>query len=148
MIEITNLAMDIGHHIHYHDVVRCERQCLISLLNSKLTVFLKIEGGKIIDASYEGAFCAFSNASASQVTEFVKGMTLKEVEAIDKPKLFELIGDNLSDNPHRLSCIMFPLNTIKKACKKFLEHRSSNKQKTSLKDLDCHCDEHNAELGL
>lgn len=114
----------------------------------KLTVFLRIEGGKIVDASYEGAFCAFSNASASQVTEFIKGMTLEEVEAIDNPKLFQLIGDDLSDNPHRLSCILFPLRTVKEACKKYREHGPDKTHKKMKKGISCHCDEHNAEIGL
>lgn len=113
-----------------------------------LTVYLKIDGGRVTDASYEGAFCAFSNASASQVTEFVKGMGIEEVEAIDNPKLFKLIGDDLSDNPHRLSCILFPLNTVKKACKKFRENGPDKNPKKSKKEVECHCEEHNAELGL
>jgi nitrogen fixation NifU-like protein len=114
----------------------------------KLTIYLKIKDGKIADASYEGAFCAFSNASASQVTQFVKGMTLEEVDAIDNPKLFKLIGDDLSDNPHRLSCILFPLRTVKEACKKFKEHGPDKIHKKPKKESACHCDEHNAELGL
>ena len=113
-----------------------------------LLVYLKIKDGKIEDASYEGAFCAFSNASASQVTEFVKGMTLDEVLAIDKPRLFELIGDDLSDNPHRLSCILFPLDTVKKACEKYLDHGPEKQHEKMSKDIDCDCDDHNAELGL
>ena len=113
-----------------------------------LTVYLKIKNGKIEDASYEGAFCAFSNASASQVTEFVKGMKIEDVLALDKPKLFELLGDDLSDNPHRLSCILFPLNTIKRACKKYLEKKAGTKPSTNPKEVGCHCKEHNAELGI
>jgi len=113
-----------------------------------LMVFLKIKDGRIEDICYQGAFCAFSNASASQVTEFVKGMTLDEVLAIDNPKLFELIGDDLSDNPHRLSCILFPLNTVKKACEKYKQNGPDKNPQKLKKDIDCHCDEHNAELGI
>lgn len=113
-----------------------------------LMVYLKVKEGRIEDASYQGAFCAFSNASASQVTEFVKGMSLDEVLAIDKPRLFELIGDDLSDNPHRLSCILFPLDTVKKACEKYNEHGPEKDHEKMRKGIDCDCDDHNAELGL
>jgi nitrogen fixation NifU-like protein len=113
-----------------------------------IQVYLRIEDGKIADASYEGAFCAFSNASASQVTQVVKGMRLEEVEAIDRPRLFELVGDDLSDNPHRLKCILFPLNTIKSACRKFRENKAETKPKTDMDAINCHCGEHNEELGL
>jgi len=112
-----------------------------------LTVYLKIKDGRIEDISYQGAFCAFSNASASQVTETVKGMKLDEVLAIDEPRLFELIGEDLRDNPHRLSCILFPLTTIKRACEKYKSHTADNKPKP-LDEEDCHCDSHNSELGI
>ena len=113
-----------------------------------LMVFLKIKNGKISDASYQGAFCAFSNASASQVTEFVKGMALKEVLAIDNPKLFQLIGDDLSDNPHRLSCILFPLRTVKEVCKKYLENGPQKTEKKFRKGIPCHCSTENEAMGL
>ena len=113
-----------------------------------LMAFLKIKDGKIEDASYQGAFCAFSNASASQVTEFVKGMGIEEVLAIDNPKLFQLIGDDLSDNPHRLSCILFPLRIVKEACKKYVESGPQENKKSLGRDIPCHCDEHNAEIGI
>ena len=113
-----------------------------------IQVYLKIENGKITDASYEGAFCAFSNASASQVTEFVKGMHIEDVIAIDRPKLFELVGDDLSDNPHRLKCILFPLNTIKDACKQYKEHRGKTEFKRDLSDIPCHCSNENEEMGI
>ena len=113
-----------------------------------IQVYLKIENKKITDASYEGAFCAFSNASASQVTEFVKGMSLDDVIAIDRPKLFELIGDDLSDNPHRLKCILFPLSTLQEACKKYKENRGKKEFKKDLSDIPCHCSTENEEIGI
>lgn len=113
-----------------------------------IQVYLKIREGKITDASYEGAFCAFSNASASQVTEFVKGMNVDEIIAIDNPKLFELVGDDLSDNPHRLSCILFPLNTIKDACRKYQQNQADKEFKKDLRDVPCHCSNENKEMGI
>ena len=99
-----------------------------------IQVYLKIREGKITDASYEGAFCAFSNASASQVTEFVKGMNVDEIIAID--------------NPHRLSCILFPLNTIKDACRKYQQNQADKEFKKDLRDVPCHCSNENKEMGI
>lgn len=113
-----------------------------------IQVYLQIQNGRVTDASYEGAFCAFSNASASQVTEFVKGMQAEEVIAIDRPKLFELIGDDLSDNPHRLRCILFPLNTIQDACRKYLEGTADKNFKKDLSDIPCHCSTENEKMGM
>ncbi len=56
------------------------------LCGDKLTVYLKLDGEKISDLSFEGSGCAISVASASLMTERLKGKT--RVEAL---KLFEEI---------------------------------------------------------
>ena len=51
------------------------------LCGDKLTVFVKLDGGRISDVSFNGSGCAISIASASLLTESVKGKTLAEPEA-------------------------------------------------------------------
>ena len=48
----------------------------------EFTVHLTVENGVIADVGVEGAGCAISTASASLMTEAVKGKTLKEAEAL------------------------------------------------------------------
>ena len=52
------------------------------LCGDRLTVFLKIEGDRIKDVSFQGAGCAISKASASLMTDSVKGKTLAEVSEL------------------------------------------------------------------
>ncbi len=52
------------------------------LCGDHVTVFLKIEGGRVKEASFEGAGCAISTASASLMTEALKGKTLDEAKAM------------------------------------------------------------------
>ena len=52
------------------------------LCGDKVTVYLKIENGVIADVSFEGLGCAISTASASLMTEALKGKTLEEAEYI------------------------------------------------------------------
>lgn len=48
----------------------------------KLTVYVAVDdAGRIADVAFEGEGCAISTASASLMTEYVKGRTLAEVEA-------------------------------------------------------------------
>ena len=47
-----------------------------------ITLYASINGGIIEDVSFEAAGCAISKASASMMTEAVKGKTVKEAEAI------------------------------------------------------------------
>jgi len=52
------------------------------LCGDRLTVYLKIQGDRIQDASFQGSGCAISKASASLMTESVKGKTIAEAEAL------------------------------------------------------------------
>jgi nitrogen fixation NifU-like protein len=52
------------------------------LCGDRLTVYLRIEGDRILDASFQGSGCAISKASASLMTDGIKGKTLAEAEAL------------------------------------------------------------------
>ena len=52
------------------------------LCGDHLNVFLKMEGDRIEDVSFQGSGCAISKASASLMTAAVKGMTRQEAEAL------------------------------------------------------------------
>jgi len=45
------------------------------LCGDKLNLFLKVEGGRVADAAFQGSGCAISTASASLMTEMVKGLS-------------------------------------------------------------------------
>lgn len=52
------------------------------LCGDLLTVFVKVKDDRVEDISFVGQGCAISTASASLMTEAVKGMPLSEVEAL------------------------------------------------------------------
>lgn len=52
------------------------------LCGDRLTVYLRIQGDRIQDASFLGSGCAISKASASLMTDIVKGKTIAEAEAL------------------------------------------------------------------
>ena len=54
------------------------------LCGDQLTVYLRINNDVIEDVSFVGHGCAISTASASLLTEAVKGKTVAEVEALFK----------------------------------------------------------------
>ena len=61
------------------------------LCGDKVTVFLTIEDGKVTDVGFQGRGCAISMASASLMTEIVKGKTEAEARA-----LFESFHDEMT----------------------------------------------------
>ena len=52
------------------------------LCGDKLKLFVKLEGNVIKDASFQGSGCAISTASASMMTDMLKGKTLTEAETL------------------------------------------------------------------
>jgi nitrogen fixation NifU-like protein len=64
------------------------------LCGDRLTLYLSIDGDRIADIAFEGSGCAISKASASLMTEAVKGKTVAEAEA-----LFERFHDLVTSPP-------------------------------------------------
>lgn len=52
------------------------------LCGDQLMLYLKLDGDKITDIMFDGHGCAISIASASLMTEAVKGKTIEEAKAI------------------------------------------------------------------
>ncbi len=69
------------------------------------------EHGRIAQVAWSGEGCAISQASASLLTEEIKGMTLEEVKAFPKERLLELIGVPLS--MARVKCALLSLKVLK-----------------------------------
>jgi len=61
------------------------------LCGDKVAVFLTIEDGKVADVGFQGRGCAISMASASLMTEIVKGKSEAEARA-----LFESFHDEMT----------------------------------------------------
>lgn len=82
-----------ANRVAHGDNPSCGDQC---------TVYLRLDGGRISDISFEGSGCAISQASASLMTLNLKGKTVPEAEAIyaDVHQLVttgKVDEDNLSD---------------------------------------------------
>jgi nitrogen fixation NifU-like protein len=86
------------------------------LCGDRVTVYLEVENGRIKDVSFEGRGCAISTASASLMTEVLKGKTLEEADELFKAFHAEVTGaeapkmpDALQDDLDRLA----PLEGVK-----------------------------------
>ena len=52
------------------------------LCGDRITVYLTVDNGVIADVAFQGSGCAISKASASLMTESVKGKTVAEAQAL------------------------------------------------------------------
>ncbi len=69
------------------------------LCGDKLTLYMQTSGGVINDVAFEGSGCAISVASASLMTESLKGKTEAEAEALFE-KFHALLTDSgAEDDP-------------------------------------------------
>jgi len=64
------------------------------LCGDHLTVYVKVDGGVIADVSFQGSGCAISKASASLMTESVKGKNVT-----DAARLFERFQQMITAPP-------------------------------------------------
>jgi nitrogen fixation protein NifU and related proteins len=60
----------------------CHAEGFNPLCGDRLTIYVRLEGGVIRDVSFQGSGCAISVASASLLTESVKGRTVEDAERL------------------------------------------------------------------
>ncbi|MFB3920728.1 MAG: Fe-S cluster assembly sulfur transfer protein SufU [Terriglobia bacterium] len=84
------------HNFHAMEGATNQAQGYNPLCGDKVRLYVKLDGDRIADISFQGSGCAISTASASILTETVKGKTL--VEAND---LFERFHDLVTGKGHQ-----------------------------------------------
>ena len=72
----------------------------------------RMDSRKIVAVSFVGKGCAISVASASILTEKIKGQTIGALSKITGEDVFELLGGPVA--PARIKCAFLPLEAIKR----------------------------------
>ena len=80
------------------------------LCGDRITLMLGVKDGVVDRVAFTGRGCAISQASASLLTDEVKGMTVEAATAYRADDLLELLGIDIS--PARLKCAMLSLETL------------------------------------
>jgi len=83
------------------------------LCGDRIRIDILVEDGTIHDIRFSGEGCAISIASASILTDEVKGKSVENAKAFSKEELLDLIGIPLDKNPARLKCALLSLKTLK-----------------------------------
>ena len=128
----------LDHNRHPHNVGRLDDATATAegynpLCGDRLTVYLKVRDGRIEDVRFEGEGCAISVASASMMTDAVKGKTVEEAERLfrgfrtlvmgeepaaddERPDLGKLtILEGVKSYPSRVKCATLAWHTLDSA---------------------------------
>jgi len=88
-MDLKDLYRDIivDHNRHprnFREIADADRRAdgFNPLCGDKLTVYVKLDGDCISDVSFNGSGCAISVASASLLTESIKGRSIAEAEEL------------------------------------------------------------------
>lgn len=101
------------------------------LCGDQITLYLKVEENVITDVAFQGVGCAISRASASMLTQSVKGQSLEKAEEIfdgfhalitdpDADVDYDALGDlevlsGVSAFPTRIKCAVLAWHTLNAA---------------------------------
>jgi nitrogen fixation NifU-like protein len=89
MSELTDLYQEVildhnrrPHNFRAIDAASAKQEGYNPLCGDRLTLYLTLDGEVIKDAAFQGSGCAISKASASLMTDAVKGKTVAEARAL------------------------------------------------------------------
>ncbi len=84
------------------------------LCGDRITMMLLVDGdGAVSDVAFSGRGCAISQASASMLTDEIKGRSVSEIEDMTNQDILDLLGIEIS--PARLKCALLSLDTLQHA---------------------------------
>ena len=111
------------------------------LCGDRMTLYMNLDGEHISDISFQGSGCAISKASASLMTETLKGKTVQEAESIfqnfqsmvtdkDSDSGFDTMGNlavfsSIRDYPTRIKCATLPWHAANAALHNHLKSIST-----------------------
>lgn len=126
---------ELYHHLlmdHYHNPRNKKKietpDFSSKMLNPSCGDSIAFEGtisdDNIIDVGFSGTGCVISQATASLLSEYVKGKPVDEILKLDAEDIQRLIGTKLGIL--RIKCALLPLQALKKG---LIQYRSQHSQK-------------------
>lgn len=86
-----------------------------------IKLYLKIDGERLSEISFEGQGCTISQASTDLLADVVLGKSIKEIDELTHDIVVELVGQEVVQN--RTRCALLPLDTLKLALRKYREQQ-------------------------
>ena len=115
----------LEHYKHPHNAGTLEQPDISHedsnpLCGDRIRIDLQVADGIITDVRFQGRGCAISQASASLLTDEIKGKPVEAVRSFSKDDMLDLIGIPLDKNPVRIKCALLGLKTLKTGVYEYL----------------------------
>src|SRR5690349_2908195 len=101
------------HNFGVIDDANAQHEGANPLCGDRITMQLRLSGGKIAAVGFTGRGCAISQASASLLTDDIKGKEIDDAAKLTADHVLELLGIEVS--PARLKCALLSLDTLQHA---------------------------------
>lgn len=123
MIKYTELVME--HFKSPRNLGKIKNADAVATKGSKacgdeMTMYLKVKNNVIVDAKFESYGCAANIATASMLTELVKGKTIEEAEKIEWRDIVISLGG--LPNP-KFHCSNLAIETLRAAIRTYKEKK-------------------------
>lgn len=83
----------------------------------KLSLYIKLGKDNIVqNVSFEGDGCAISIASASMLTEYMKGKTIDNLKLVTPGNIYDMLGVQIS--PARVNCALLAYKALNNSFEK------------------------------
>ena len=83
------------------------------LCGDRIRIQLHVNDGAVVDARFTADACAICIASASVLTEHVRGKSVREANSVDLPWINQALEG--APPPGRVKCAALPLDTMHRA---------------------------------
>jgi nitrogen fixation NifU-like protein len=109
----------LEHYRHPHNFGTLEQpdvshEMANPLCGDRITLMLGLnDEGTVEEVAFTGRGCAISQASASMLTDQIRGMRLAEIAKLDRQAVLDNLGIEIS--PARLKCALLSLQTLRGA---------------------------------
>jgi nitrogen fixation NifU-like protein len=104
------------------------------LCGDEISFYLKISEDKIENIGFQGSACAICIASASMLSEKIKGEQINNALKFEKKEILSLLGIN--PGPARIKCALLPLKVLKMALYNYMAKKDKEiEQKKKTKKM-------------
>jgi len=114
-----NIYQDfILDHYHYPrnqgKISKPDQRVLVNnpLCGDRIEMMVNFKKNKIKEIKFQGEGCVISKASASLLSDYVRGKSKQELKKLDSKFIIKMLGIDLGVN--RIKCAVLPLEALQK----------------------------------